>query len=249
MRTDIITIVPTFHKRLKYIPFVEKALQLYFNINAHRVYISDAPIKSLPDLQTWVSKKEQWAEIILEGMLEFEKQYQFQYVFLLLEDLFPFEKVPANVIEDHLAVMKKNNLKSVVFSTYPREWQEASFSSAIIDAMSFYDIPGSFKFYSQLQPGIWDKNYLKSILYSLIAEKKFTPWDFEFYKSEERHLMAKYQWPNVLGGFIESGEVNREVLEKIKGNKDLKAFRSLLRTEYYKAKPGLLFKRIFKFKK
>ncbi|MBO9573119.1 MAG: hypothetical protein J7497_13085, partial [Chitinophagaceae bacterium] len=178
MRSDIITIVPTFHKRLKYIPFVEKAIDIYLTINAHRAYISDVEIATI-SRTTFVSKKKEWAEIILEGIVELGKQYEFQYVFLLLEDLVPFKEVPVSVVDNHLALMKKYDYKSIVFSTYPKEWMDDSFSSTIIDGMDFYEIPHSFKFYSQLQPGIWNKEYLQTILRTLISEKKFSPWEFE----------------------------------------------------------------------
>ena len=66
MENELLVIIPTFHKRVKYIPHVEEALNNNFNLKAPRAYISDIQIGSLSS-PVFVSKKKEWAEILLDG--------------------------------------------------------------------------------------------------------------------------------------------------------------------------------------
>jgi hypothetical protein len=244
MENELIVVVPTFHKRVKYISHIEDALTLNFNPPVPRAYISDIDIKTIQS-PVFVSEKKEWVEILLDGLEGLEKQFKYDYVFILLEDLFPFTKVPVSVIEDHLSLMKERDFKCITFSTYPREWMEESFTHYDVNGKNFYKIPQSFRFYSQLQPGIWNKAYLKSILTGLINDKKFSPWEFEYVVTPEIHLMSDYIWPNVLGGFIESGKVNKLAIDRMRENKDLNPLSRLLTKEYYLEIPGKIFKKIF----
>lgn len=160
-----------------------------------------------------------------------------KYIFVLIEDLIPTSKVNFDVIDKSIEFMEQNQIDCTVFPTFNCFWGPA------IDCilfnnfkLAFYDVPKYFNYYSQLQPAIWKLDHFMQLL-NINNKKNGDPWSFEKTNIGGRHIVSEYCWPSMIGGYVESGWVNKKFLSKNIFNSFLPVkFRLLLLADFIKQK-------------
>ncbi len=239
MISDTLIVISTFSKRHIYLPEVLAISRENMRFAKDFVVITDSPI--VLDCDVIVARKDSWCEVLYEGLMQICDKYAVKHIFLMLEDLIPFERVDGIMLEKNYDLMLKNEFKFLSFRTY--EYDKLSYDYTI-DKLTFCKLPFDFDYYCQLQPAFWNVDYLLAILQDLINSNMKTAWQFEFYRTKEIHLMSNYKWPNVLGGFIEGGQTNNKAISAMKSNPIMKSLRIKLIKNYIKERPIILYRKI-----
>lgn len=162
---------------------------------------------------------------------------QHKYAFVLIEDLIPTSKVDFEVIDKSIEYMEQNQIDCTVFPTFKCFWGPTIGHIKLSNSSAeFYSIPSYFKFYSQLQPAIWNLDYFLKLL-QINNNKNGDPWSFETLNIGGTHIVSEYCWPNMIGGYVESGWVNKKFLSKNIFNSFLPLkFRLILLADFVKQK-------------
>ncbi|WP_334860276.1 hypothetical protein [Nostoc sp.] len=98
-----------------------------------------------------------------------------------------------------------------------------------IDGINFYQLPTNFPFYSQLQPAIWNVEYLINIRQHAYEQNTLEPWSFEKITLRKQHYVSEYSWPSVMHGFLHDKHPVWESIWKIKTPEGAKFRNSLIR--------------------
>lgn len=181
---------------------------------------------------------ENWAVNLRNCFQKSKLVEKYDYAFLLIEDLIPTKPVNFKTIDNYYQYMLSHKSKCIVFPTFKCFWGPVfdKISSENTGDHKIYTVPDYFEYYSQLQPALWDLNYFLKLLNLIIIEKG-DPWSFEKSNIGEKHLVAEYCWPNMIGGYVESGKVNKHFLKENLFNSYLPTeLRTLLLKEYIKQK-------------
>ena len=235
---NAILLIPTFHKRHIYMEEVGRIVNAFFPKEMKRIILSDKEL-SVNGFSTLISEKRYWTEILLDGLLMLDADSD--YIFLMLEDLVPFDFIDEKILENQILLMKKYQYKKIAFRTY--EFGNLNYDF-VVDGLNFHKVPDTFLYYCQLQPALWNRQYLVELLKKMINSGVKSPWEFEFFKSEEIHLMSEYKWPNVLGGFIVDGRVNKKAINALDDNLLFKPLKDLLTRKFILEQPKLFFRRL-----
>lgn len=229
---ECVLIVYTFKGRHKYLPYIDEGLSSNFDF-LDRILVSNEAAKFRG--RVLFNNNQGWCQNLLEGLKEVREIYNCQYVFFLLEDLFPLKPIPYEEFKEYLSVIKTRDIKYLSFRTY--DFGDIPFRLEL-DGKFYFQFNSSFKFYSQLQPSFWQLEYFISMLEKANSAGINDPWSFEFCRSDEIHLMSDYKWPNVLGGFFEYGFINIKSLPPILGHNPY--FYLILLRDYLISRPRYL---------
>lgn len=226
---DCILVLYTFNKRHKYLPFVDRVVSRNLNF-MHRVLVTNEKVEFSSDI--FYNDEIEFVFNLLIEIQNIKSVFSTKNVLLLLEDLLPLKCISEDEIYPHISTMNSTGIKYLSFRTY--EFGDLNYNHVIGD-LNYFIFSDSFKFYCQLQPTIWNVDYLISVLEDLKSKNQTDPWSFEFYRTNETHIMSEMKWPNILGGFFEFGYVNRKALIPVL-KCDL-AFGLLLFSDFVRSRP------------
>lgn len=96
-------------------------------------------------------ESDQWVAVLIAGLKRLKDKYPgLEYIYLVLEDLYPLWRCSDSDLIEIQKVAVKNQMGCVFFTTFDFNWD----LRVEVDGRSFYKIPADFPFYSQLQPAI-----------------------------------------------------------------------------------------------
>jgi hypothetical protein len=201
---NCLLVLYTFNKRHRYLPSIDKNVSKNLKF-MRKVLVTNESVKFSSDV--YFNGENEFAKNLLIELKNIRSNLAPTNILLLLEDLFPLRVIQEDEIYAQVEMMNATGIKFVSFRTY--EFGDIKYDTQISNR-NYYTFNEEFKYYCQLQPAIWNLEYLISILEKLVSENITDPWSFEFHRTEEIHFMSEYKWPNVLGGFFEFGYVNRK---------------------------------------
>jgi hypothetical protein len=201
-RSDCLLILYTFNKRHRYLPYIDFYVSKNLNF-FEKVLITNKHVEFSSEV--FFNTEKDFVRNLLFELKKIKKIYNPKSVFLLLEDLFPFYPVPIAILLEDINLVLSSNIKNISFRTY--DFGDIEFNYSLNNRF-YHSLDKDFKYFCQLQPSIWNLEYLMLILEELNSKNILDPWSFEFHKTNEVHLVSNYRWPNILGGFFESGFVN-----------------------------------------
>jgi hypothetical protein len=203
---DCVLVLYTFKKRHKYLPFIDRIVSKNLNF-IHKVLVTNEKVKFSSDL--FYNSEDAFTKNLEIELKNIRAKYSPQNVLLLLEDLLPLKNLSESELNPHVELMNSSDIKYLSFRTY--EFGDLKYDYKIKNH-NYFVFTENFKFYCQLQPTIWNLDYLIDVLEDLNSKNLTDPWSFEFYRTNETHLMSEMKWPNILGGFFEYGFVNKKAL-------------------------------------
>jgi hypothetical protein len=203
---DCVLVLYTFNKRHKYLPFIDRIVSRNLNF-IHKVLVTNEKVKFSSDL--FYNDENTFTKNLEIELKNIRTKYSPKNVLLLLEDLLPLNSVSEFELLPHLDIINSSNIKYLSFRTY--EFGDLKYNYKIKN-QNYFVFTDNFEFYCQLQPTIWNLDYLINILEDLNSKNLTDPWSFEFYRTKETHIMSEMKWPNILGGFFEHGFVNKKAL-------------------------------------
>lgn len=233
---NCLLVLYTFNKRHRYLPAVDKNISKNINF-MRKVLVTNESVNFSSDV--YFNGENEFAKNLLIELKNIRLTLAPTNILLILEDLYPIRVIHEDEINWQVEMMNSTGIKYVSFRTY--EFGDIKYDTKI-GCHNYYRFNEEFKYYCQLQPAIWNLEYLISILEKLVTENITDPWSFEFHRTEEIHLMSDYKWPNVLGGFFEFGFVNRKSIFPIL--KSDKFFGLLLLKDYIFSRPSYIIYRI-----
>ena len=150
-------------------PF-SKCLEKYLDLGCEVIFVSES--KKFDKYQTITPGFLPWGERNLIAL----NKVKTKYVFWLFEDYFFFKNISQAVMTRYLNFAKEMDIDRLQISP---NWQNKDIYSFLKrknfnPKFEYTLIPSSINYSISMQPSIWNKDYIKSIL-----ENEYSPWDFE----------------------------------------------------------------------
>jgi len=202
----MIILSPTYHRNEHYCDIVIDLLDCFWQDHPEAWFLTDSGEKI--EYEKVIKHDEDNWVLLLKYGVEFIKSNfkDNNYVFLLLEDLYPLRPCDVNELRIIENVVVQNRLLNVAFNTYNHHWKQGD--ERYFNDKKLYLIPKGIIPSSQLQPAIWHIDHLLDTIDFAINSKIFNPWDFESIRISDKHYVADYLWPNVLDGFFVRNKIN-----------------------------------------
>lgn len=235
---NCLLVLYTFNKRHKYVASIDKSINKNLQF-IEKVLVTNEQVKFSSEV--YFNGENEFAKNLLIELKKIKINIAPINILLLLEDLYPLQIIQEDEIRSQVEMMNSTGIKFVSFRTY--DFGDISFDDQV-NNRNYFRFNEKFKYYCQLQPTIWNLDYLITILEELVSQNLTDPWSFEFYRTKEIHLMSEYKWPNVLGGFFEYGFVNRKSIIPILKSDIL--FGLILCKDYIISRPKYI---IYRFKR
>jgi len=152
-----------------WIPF-SKCLEKYVDLGCEVIFVSES--KKIDGYHTVTPGFLSWGERNLIALNEVKTKY----VFWLFEDYFFFKNISQVVMGEFLKFAKEKDIDRLQISP---NWQNKNIYSFLETKnfnpkFEFTLIPSSNNYSVSMQPSIWNKGYIKSLL-----KNDYSPWDFE----------------------------------------------------------------------
>lgn len=106
------------------------------------------------------------------------KKTNSKYVLLLLDDYFIGDKIDNKEIIDRINFIEKNNIKYYKFSCDSTNLKKETCYKGF---KGIHTIPTDFRYGISLQPAIWERDYLNTLL----GDGNYSSWKFEFDRINE----------------------------------------------------------------
>lgn len=206
---DCILVLYTFNKRHRYIPFIDRIVARNIKF-LNRVLITNEDVEF--SSKVYFNEELDFVPNLLRELKKIKREINPTTILLLLEDLLPFIPIIEEQIAHDVSLVKNSFAMNVSYRTY--EFGDIDYNINL-DNRYYFQLNKKFKYYCQLQPSIWQLNYLIGILEEQASNGILDPWSFEFHHTNSIHLMSSFRWPNVLGGFYEYGYVNFKSIKPI----------------------------------
>ena len=220
---EVVLLVTTFSRVEKYIPIIENLL--------NRLWVDHPPCYFLTDGDAQKNKsvlalcRGDWVGMFLEGLLQLKKRHpDAKYVFHMLEDHCPLRACDSVKIRSICQLARRYELNAVAFPTYSWPWNETQddiypddlirgwrrIDVRQIGSERFAAVPRDFFRYFQVQPTIWNIDYLIQACGVALERGIRNVWQFEamHWDGAAQHYVADYHWPTVHHGFLAAGKVN-----------------------------------------
>jgi len=209
----MIILSPTYSKNEKYCDILISLLDNYWPNHPKLYFVTDSG-DNIKYENKIITENTKWVEMLYESLITLKQiESSCDYIFLILEDLFPIWDMDYNDLNKYLEISKKSNLNYVSFLTFDADWGKDNYRQFF--GKDFYFIHNNFNYHSQLQPALWKYDHLIKTLEYALENKINDPWKFEFIKFSDDHYVADFRWPNILNGLLVGNLINYEALEKI----------------------------------
>lgn len=190
----------------------------YWNHDTKNIFVTETknvPLHTTTTFQTVVSNKEHWGERMLDGI----KCCNTDYIFFVLEDYFFNYSYSEEQISEYISFMRTHRVDrmQIAPSNFQLYHPIAKSKYVLISSNSMFSV--------SLQPSIWNKQFLQSVLFP-----EYSPWDFEIEGTKYINTIKQYKTcadlslPNVYFNAVRRGFVKSEGWEEFRINEGLEDF-------------------------
>jgi len=221
-----ILLVSTFSSLQKYLPVIDAALDQCWKGHPTSRFLTDTPTAH-PN--TIVFEDSCWTELFLNGLLHVKSlDPKPTHVFHMLEDHCPLRACDDAGVAEYMQTAMNRDFVSVTFPTYGWPWtrtENRDYGDGLvrtwrkidieeIQGRKFAVVPRDFFRYFQVQPALWNLDYLIDACRFALKTGANDAWSFEALRWENaaQHYVADYNWPTVHHGFFTAGKVNPEAI-------------------------------------
>ncbi len=191
-RPECLIVTPTYRAVAKYCNRVLPLLEAFWTDHPPVIFLSDND--NLDSKHIFVKRANSWLEILFHGLLSIKASNpDITHIFLLLDDHYPLRACDEELIAINFDVALRNDLACVSFVTYVWPWTTTEcvdYPDGMIrtwrriDTRRFHDcematVPNNFFRYFQLQPSLWQFDYLIDICREAYEAQCSDPWSFE----------------------------------------------------------------------
>ena len=208
-------IIPTYHKMERFLNSALNLLQHTWPSHGPTFIFTDDIYRGqiLNACKTFrFDSKLNWVEILYKGIKLFRSEYpEISNIYLILDDLVP------------LTSLNEEKMKLIEKSFIEREWQylyyphynnDYKFDTNVNNSL-FCQTKKEYTYYSQIGAGLIKVDYLIQLCELALMKEAYTPWQFEFLKSDENHYITEYRWPSVKDGFSKSKFINNQAIDML----------------------------------
>ena len=238
--SDIVILVTTHAKAARYLPAVREALDAFWPDRPPVRYLTDGGVEPAADI--YIEDEREFVPLLAKGVARIKAEFPAAtHVFHMLEDHCPLRTCDNSQFNAALREATARNFVNVAFPTYDWPWdycdpidrpfgeREVWKSIEIIEAAEtkFGVVPLDYFRYFQIQPTIWQIDYLIGLLAAAADRGIADPWKFECMQlpKPRQHYVSSYRWPTVHHGFLAQGKINAAAIKFV----DTKAGRSIRR--------------------
>lgn len=243
--SNFVVVTPTYNAVAKYFSRVFSLFDLFWPNHPEVLILWED--EKLDTKDAAFQKADPWLVSLHRGLLSLKSSKpHVTHVFMLLDDHYPLRACDERRLAAEFRLIATNQLACVSFVTYTWPWnstEHVEYSDGMIrtwrqiDIVRFDDcelarVPLNFFRYFQLQPSLWEIDYLIDVCREALEKKCLDPWSFEsfVYSSPRQHYVSRYPWPSVHHGFLEKGKINLDAISFIQMPQGRK-FRSFLLKE------------------
>lgn len=232
-------VAPTFYKYEKYCDALIELIDTTWPDHPPVVFFSDTRV-SHPVRYPGIirSTRSEWPHVVLNGCLQLKERFpSLTHVMLLNEEGFPVWNIDEARMKHFFDIAVSHQLSYMYFAAYDHTW---SYEKEV-NGECFAVTPPDYKYYTQLGTAIWRLDYLIQTCSKVISEGILSPWEIEYSRSAEEHLISNYKWPTVPDGIFKDGFVNPLIIPHLLKLPAIRIKRMLL-WKYLKTRPQRLYR-------
>jgi len=159
-----------------------------------------------------------WVEVVRRGMDQLLARGALaldDWVLLVIEDHTPAEVVPHARIHEAIAHAEARGAPYVrVHVTNPR----ADIADGeVASGAPMFRMRRDWTWYHSLHPAAWRVDHLRATLALALVEGATSPWAFERLPARDvEHLACPAPWPSPWGGYLKSGQLDVQVIRRMR---------------------------------